>query len=63
MTMFLLLQTQKVVVALGDHLGIRCHACMGGMNVREDQARLEQGMQIVVGTPGQPRSRTHTTCG
>ncbi|MCP4675530.1 MAG: hypothetical protein GY854_08495, partial [Deltaproteobacteria bacterium] len=31
--------------------------------VREDEARLEQGMQIVVGTPGQLRSRTHTTCG
>lgn len=29
-----------------------CHACIGGTNVKEDMKKLEQGSQIVVGTPG-----------
>jgi translation initiation factor 4A len=45
-------QIQKVMVALGDYMGIKCHACIGGTTVRDDIARLEQGTQIVVGTPG-----------
>jgi translation initiation factor 4A len=45
-------QIQKVVLALGDYMGISCHACIGGTNVRDDIKRLETGVQIVVGTPG-----------
>jgi len=45
-------QIQKVVLALGDYMGITCHACIGGTNVRDDMKRLEGGVQIVVGTPG-----------
>jgi len=45
-------QIQKVVLALGDYMGVSCHACIGGTNVRDDIKRLEQGVQIVVGTPG-----------
>ncbi|ELT91440.1 hypothetical protein CAPTEDRAFT_190362 [Capitella teleta] len=45
-------QSQKAVLALGDYLDARCHACIGGTNVREDLHRLEQGVQVVVGTPG-----------
>ncbi|CAF1032889.1 unnamed protein product [Adineta ricciae] len=45
-------QIQKVVLALGDYMGITCHACIGGTNVRDDIKRLEAGVQIVVGTPG-----------
>jgi translation initiation factor 4A len=45
-------QIQKVVVALGEYMGINCHSCIGGTNVRQDQASLEQGSQVVVGTPG-----------
>jgi translation initiation factor 4A len=45
-------QIQKVVLALGDYMGVTCHACIGGTNVREDMKRLEGGVQIVVGTPG-----------
>jgi translation initiation factor 4A len=45
-------QIQKVVLALGDYMGISCHACIGGTNVRDDMKRLEAGVQIVVGTPG-----------
>lgn len=48
----LALQIQKVVVALGDYLGTQCHACVGGTSVREDMAKLERGVHIVVGTPG-----------
>lgn len=43
---------QKVVLALGDFMGVTCHACIGGTNVKEDMKKLEQGSQIVVGTPG-----------
>jgi translation initiation factor 4A len=45
-------QIQKVVVALGDYMNIECHACVGGTNVREDMAKLQEGVHIVVGTPG-----------
>lgn len=45
-------QIQKVVIALGDYMKIDCHACIGGTNVREDMAKLQDGCQVVVGTPG-----------
>lgn len=45
-------QIQKVIVALGDYMGVTCHACIGGTNVREDIAKLEKGAHVVVGTPG-----------
>jgi translation initiation factor 4A len=45
-------QIQKVVIALGDYLDARCHSCIGGTRVRDDIAKLQQGVHIVVGTPG-----------
>lgn len=45
-------QIQTVVLALGDYLNIRCHACVGGGSVREDIAHLKSGQHCVVGTPG-----------
>jgi len=45
-------QIQKVVLALGDFMGVTCHACIGGTNVKEDARKLEIGAQIIVGTPG-----------
>jgi len=45
-------QIQKVVLALGDYMNVTCHACIGGTNLREDMRRLENGVQIIVGTPG-----------
>jgi translation initiation factor 4A len=45
-------QIQKVVVALGDYMNVECMACVGGTNVREDMAKLQEGVHIVVGTPG-----------
>lgn len=45
-------QTKRVVDALGAYLGVKCHACVGGTAVRNDIARLDDGVHIVVGTPG-----------
>lgn len=33
-------------------MNVTCHACIGGTNLREDMRRLENGVQIIVGTPG-----------
>lgn len=45
-------QTQKVILALGDYLNAKVHACVGGTAVRDDLRTLQQGVHIVVGTPG-----------
>jgi translation initiation factor 4A len=45
-------QIQKVFIALGDYMEAQCHACIGGTNVREDMAKLQSGVHVVVGTPG-----------
>merc|ERR1712232_1464378 len=41
-----------MVLALGDHLKVRCHACLGGTSIRDDIDCLKDGQHIVVGTPG-----------
>jgi len=49
-------QIQKVVLTIGDYMGIKCHACVGGTNWREDAQMLQNDtIHVVVGTPG----RTH----
>jgi translation initiation factor 4A len=45
-------QIQKVVLALGDYMGVKCHSCIGGTNWRDDAATLRAGVHVVVGTPG-----------
>merc|ERR1711972_758670 len=45
-------QIHKVVLALGDYLKVKCHACIGGTSVRDDIDRLRDGQHVVVGTPG-----------
>jgi translation initiation factor 4A len=45
-------QIQKVALALGDFLKVRCHACIGGTSVREDIEKMREGQQLIVGTPG-----------
>ncbi|SGY90480.1 BQ5605_C039g11810 [Microbotryum silenes-dioicae] len=45
-------QIQKVVVALGDYMNIECFSAVGGTSVREAMAKLQEGVHIVVGTPG-----------
>lgn len=41
-----------VLRGLGDYMGVKFHLCIGGTSVRDDQRKLEGGVQIVVGTPG-----------
>ncbi|WOG81466.1 hypothetical protein DCAR_0100613 [Daucus carota subsp. sativus] len=45
-------QIEKVMRALGDYLGVKVHACVGGTSVLEDQRILSSGVHVVVGTPG-----------
>jgi translation initiation factor 4A len=45
-------QIQKVMLALGDYMGAEVMACIGGKSVQEDMRRLEQGVHVIVGTPG-----------
>lgn len=45
-------QIEKVMRALGDYLGVKCHACVGGTSVREDTRILQGGVHVIVGTPG-----------
>lgn len=48
----LALQTQKVMLALGDYMNVQCHACYGGTSVGEDARKLDYGAHVVSGTPG-----------
>ena len=41
-------QIQKVVRAIGDHLKVTSHACVGGTLVRDDIRILRDGVQVKV---------------
>ena len=43
---------ERTVVALGDFLHIKAHACIGDAPARDDMRALEDGVHVVVGTPG-----------
>jgi len=45
-------QSVKVIQNLGDYMNIQAHACIGGKHVGDDIRRLQNGVQIVSGTPG-----------
>jgi len=45
-------QISQVVTQLGDHLGAKAYACVGGTRIATDLEALEQGVHIVIGTPG-----------
>lgn len=45
-------QIVKVIQSLGDFMNIRIHACVGGTAVRDDIRTLQEGVHVVVGTPG-----------
>jgi len=45
-------QIMKVCTGLGQFMGVKCHACIGGTVVRDDIEKLRAGAQLVVGTPG-----------
>jgi translation initiation factor 4A len=55
----LAVQIQKVVDALGDYLGARAYACVGGTRLRDDLAILQNGVHVVVGTPGRVLDLLH----
>jgi translation initiation factor 4A len=38
--------------SIGDFMGIKIHACVGGVAIREDIRTLQEGVHVVVGTPG-----------
>ncbi|KAK6198752.1 eukaryotic initiation factor 4A-12 [Scheffersomyces amazonensis] len=48
----LAVQIQNVVKHLGDYMNVQTHACIGGKHVGDDIKKLQQGQQIVSGTPG-----------
>ena len=48
----LAVQTQNVLLGLGDFLNVQVHACIGGTNIGEDVRRLDHGVHVVSGTPG-----------
>ena len=45
-------QIVKVITSLGDFMNIAIHACVGGTAVRDDIRTLQEGVHVVVGTPG-----------
>jgi translation initiation factor 4A len=45
-------QIAKCMIALSDFMDIKVHACVGGTAVREDIRIFNEGVQVVVGTPG-----------
>ncbi|XXQ39121.1 RNA helicase [Plasmodiophora brassicae] len=45
-------QSRNVMLALGDYMNARCHACIGGKSVGDDIRALESGVHAVSGTPG-----------
>lgn len=45
-------QIHKVALALGDYLQVKCMACIGGQSVSQDMQRLDEGVHMIVGTPG-----------
>jgi len=45
-------QTRNVMLAFGENMKARVHACIGGTSVAEDIKTLEHGVHVVSGTPG-----------
>lgn len=45
-------QIEGVFSAIGARLKVQVHACVGGTAVAEDMRRLQEGVHVVVGTPG-----------
>lgn len=48
----LAVQTEKVILAVGDYMSVQAHACIGGKSIGEDIRRLDYGVHVVSGTPG-----------
>jgi translation initiation factor 4A len=52
-------QIWKVITQLGTYMNITSHACVGGTAIREDINKVQQGVQVVVGTPGRVNDMVH----
>lgn len=45
-------QSLDVLENLGQYTDVKTMGCIGGTRVQDDMARLEQGVHVIVGTPG-----------
>ena len=45
-------QIKTVMQCLGTYLNIKVHLCTGGTDIGEDRRALQDGVHIIVGTPG-----------
>jgi len=45
-------QSRNVILAFGEYMNVRCHACIGGKSIGDDTRALEAGVHVVSGTPG-----------
>ncbi|OMO99019.1 hypothetical protein COLO4_13550 [Corchorus olitorius] len=45
-------QIAIVMWGLGDYLGVKVHACVGGTCILDDKRILQSGVHVVIGTPG-----------
>lgn len=45
-------QIKTVMTALSTYTQIKIHCCVGGTMVRDDQRAIQDGVHIIVGTPG-----------
>ena len=45
-------QSAAVFSALGDFMGVKAHACIGGKAIKSDLGKLQAGVHVVSGTPG-----------
>lgn len=48
----LAVQIQSVVKQLGSYMNVHTHGCIGGTHMGDDIKKLQQGQQIISGTPG-----------
>lgn len=51
----LAIQINEVVKGIGQYLKVRTHICTGGTQISDDKAKLKDGVNIIVGTPGRVR--------
>lgn len=45
-------QIVKVTEAISEYMSIKCCACRGGIPISENKKNIQNGAQIIVGTPG-----------
>jgi len=45
-------QTNSVVNAIGNNIGVKTHICIGGKAVKTDLEVLKKGVHVMIGTPG-----------